>query len=212
MCFVFAKEKQEADDGPLQQGPAGVQESGTDGQESREGNEKCCVTWGSPEAQEQPSETAAHRRLLCCVELGQALKSWRAVAHLSPAELLHRSTRSRCVCLGFVHITRVTGVEAREGLRPGGPQQPLRLGDALSSAPRRGARRMASVTQKGVASKPRLFFCLTHQVPESPGCPSTQQKIVCSPKPLPRGLSTCVWVKMVKTRLSQGWTRTCLLR
>lgn len=172
MCFVFAKEKQEAADGPLQQGPAAVQDSGTGGQESQEGNEKHGVLL--KHSNKQPSEAATHRWLLCFVGFGQALMFWGAVTHVSSAELLHLSQHSRSVCPGFVHVTRIGGWEPS---RVSGPQQPLRLGDALSSAP---CRRMTSVTQKCVASKPKLIFCLIHQVPDAP-----------VPRKLPTDLNLC---------------------
>lgn len=51
-CFVFPKEKREEGDGTLQQGPADTQDMGTDGQQPEEGNGKCRVTQGSPEAEQ----------------------------------------------------------------------------------------------------------------------------------------------------------------
>ncbi|NXA70845.1 ERMIN protein, partial [Mohoua ochrocephala] len=47
------QEKREENDGTLQQGPADIQDTGTNGQGSGEGNAKCRLMWGFPDAEQR---------------------------------------------------------------------------------------------------------------------------------------------------------------
>ncbi|NWX57926.1 ERMIN protein, partial [Promerops cafer] len=50
------QEKREENAGTLQQGPADIQDTGTNGQGSGEGNANCPLRWGFPHAAETPEE------------------------------------------------------------------------------------------------------------------------------------------------------------